>query len=535
MCKSSRYPTTRVSGSTITDDSKTPELLCDQTLGPCLFLEKSVPVDSIDHPEAGEGENANSALLDTRSALGLFGSLERLSSADCTALIGMAALSASSSVREATDLLAADVGLSRARARSAIASGGNLPRVTGSNDVIGAIAGAHVGQSAVQALRRCFDFDVAPHSVNAAGVTIGKVISAKRRNGLSRVANAAVRSEDLLTILVAAGLLSTLRISPDYISLLRNALSDADFNEPTRHSIVMRNRVVMAAYAISALDKSGLNLGAEQLKLGPPLWRFRAAPWILPVVEPGTPGAVAKLLSTARALNLNFVLPGCSPFDSPGTAEDVELARALAITAEHSMTKMVDRPAWFAGELPGDPQVLLIEDDSCAYAWVGRNGRGMLVCFDTTYFYPSVVDEPGVAYAIACAIGWYIDLTVALKTRPKSTSRYVRAGGTKSVWCYKPTSGWHQDIWEIAGGNRNPPRPHRVSPFVRRLPAGQHPNPQHVAEAPARIRKRMKPGYTWVHGHPRGAGESVDWVNRLSKESALAGILGSIGYRNWSS
>jgi hypothetical protein len=196
------------------------------------------------------------------------------------------------------------------------------------------------------------------------------------------------------------------------------------------------------------------------------------------------------------------------------------------------MRKWFDRPMWFDGG-QGQAQILIVEDDHYAYAWVGQRRRGMLVSFDTEDFQAFRLDEPGAAFATAAAIGWYIDLCVTVRRSSTGTATVTRIKkGTKTTGAaYRPTAAWRHQHQSVVKGVRRPPRPHIVAAFIRRVPQGQNPNPAHVMAAPKRLRARMGRRDTWVRAHLRGGSQVTDWPIELSKYSALADILAAMATR----
>ena len=152
---------------------------------------------------------------------------------------------------------------------------------------------------------------------------------------------------------------------------------------------------------------------------------------------------------------------------------------------------------------------------------------GLLVAFDPEEFVPYALGESGVGFAIGCSISWFLDCTISLKK--KAIREYTRRNSKMSSSDpirYMPTPTFVSDRAKVESGESTPPRPSVVAAHIRHLRTG-YPNPRHLAEAPTRLRKRMKSHDTWVRRHNGGGGSSSFKIKkRLGKHSALADSLG---------
>lgn len=460
--------------------------------------------------------------------------IQEMKEAGPDALLGAAALACSADRAEARRKLKEHFGFPPSRASAAVRIGAALGTWHG-RDPLGAIAGGRLSPSILKALDHIMGDTVEPHGPDAGPITVKALRSAASRHEVRKLATAAAKSRDKPTMLVAAALLASIgeELGQDFASVLQQGLAWPQEGLRRSTARTMANRVVASAFAIDGVNAGGLRLGPRSWRDGSTSWRFRAGLWALAADNVDAPATLCDLLDAANQRGLRFVLPGDHPFGDPGIATDVAYARDTAASAAPSLTKWFDRPVWFDGG-PGQPQILMSQDDEYAYAWVGQSGKGMLVAFDTEEFVQYSLDEPGTMFATAAAIGWYIDVSIGLKKDPKGSSTMVRqAGGTKrSGHSYKPTAAFNRQLDDVTSGRATPPRPHRVAAFVRHLGPGKRPNPWHVAQAPKRLRANMGKGDTWVRAHDRGGTVAkVDWSVRLSQHSALADILGLIERR----
>ena len=483
--------------------------------------------DGVAFPQHRQPSGPPSSVAELASAMSA--ATREIEDAGATVLIGMAALSATRSVRQAVALLRRDFAMPERRAEKAVRLGMTLGRVEGRHEPLGVLADMTVSQRNREALASMFD-DVltARDGAEAAALSFGAVLAAVNSRRLDRVATAAARSEDYPSLLAATALIAAVRSSDDFLELLDAGVRRSTLARAQGRRTRLRNRVLMAAYALAASERTGMSLGGSRWRSAPAPWRAAAAPWVLSVFDPDARAGVDRLLTAVRARRLNFVTPGVMPFRCPGTPSNVGEARALASAMSPDLKKSPNRPMWF----DGDPQILLVEHETIAYAWVGRNRRGMLVSFDTDHLQPFLVCEPGVHYAVAAAIGWYVDVSVVLRAKPNGnrTIDLVTGGpGDRLAGrSFRPNPSWRQQRSEVISGGRTPPDPHWVSAHLRRLPPGRHPRRDHVAEAPRRLRNLMGPRDTWVRAYATGTGTTIDLPVYLSEYSALADILGKM-------
>lgn len=136
------------------------------------------------------------------------------------------------------------------------------------------------------------------------------------------------------------------------------------------------------------------------------------------------------------------------------------------------------------------------------YAWVGANGKGVLVAFDPVNLVGYGLDEPGVRAALAHALGWFVDVSVSLRQTPGGTTslRRAGAGSTISGYRYVPTPSHHNQVHQVAGGQSRPPRITGVQSHVRQLKS-RKPSAAARSRAPRRLRDIMGPKDTFVRGH----------------------------------
>jgi hypothetical protein len=424
-------------------------------------------------------------------------------------------------------MLRDEFGFSPQRATTAVRAGRNL-QLNPASDPVGAIAGFSISRSRLLEMKRLLPGTAGERGGSRA--TLSSVRSHIQKGTVRELAAAAVRSKDQPTVLVTAALIAALGGAglQDFVTALQSGLvGTGDLEGRHPNSAGVANRMIGAAYGLSATSRAGLDLGSDRWSGQATNWRFRAAPWVLPLVEPRSPEAVVELLTGLADRQLSFVLPGENPFPCPGSPESVALARDTATSAATDISRWYDRPMWFDGG-PAGPQILLVEDDSYAYAWVGRAGRGMLVAFGTEGFDIWRLREPGTDYALTAAIGWYIDVSVSLRREAKGSAAIRRSSeGTKRRGAtYRPTPVYEKQRRDVEAGERTPPRPHLVARHVRDLGPERWPNLDHIADAPPRVQRMLGPHDTWVRAHQRGKGTPSEWVTRLTKWSALADLLG---------
>jgi hypothetical protein len=453
-----------------------------------------------------------------------------LTDAGPTVLLGTTALGYTKTQQSARAVLRDDFGFNPARAQSALRAASDVFAGTTAYP-IDALAGMPLASGLRALLRRLL-----PGEAQDAGAAPKRVsLEALRRHAdyhsVDQMARAAVQSKDGPSMLVVAALLASLGPQVDqFTSLLQSGLGYGFAMPNYRGRQQTIDRVLSAAFALDSARQQGILLGQRRsFPNTTSTWRFRAAPWVLATVEPDTPTALRELLAAIHYRNLTFVLPGEDPFPYSASSGDVSLAQDMGVSAAAKLTKWFDRPMWFAGP-KGTPQILLTQDNDFAYAWVGRSRRGVLVAFDTENFTTYTLDEAGTNFAKAVAIGWYIDLSISLRKAPTGTTTIKRsAGGTRiSGASYRPTAAYLQQRHQIVSGQTDPPLPHVVAAFIRHLGPNQRPNPEHVAEAPKRLRKLMGRHDTWVRSHTRGGAVEIDYAVHLTSASALGDILGTI-------
>jgi hypothetical protein len=231
---------------------------------------------------------------------------------------------------------------------------------------------------------------------------------------------------------------------------------------------------------------------------------------------------------------LKFAEPGASPFPFLDSAPELEDARLRLHTCAGRLTKWFDRPMWFDGG-PRQVQVLMTQDqDRYMYAWVGVDGVGLLVAFDLIDLLPYGQDITGVRAALALALGWYLDVSVSLRSSASGTVTLTRAStGTATTGArYVPKPSFAQQVQHVLGGTHAPPRPHGVVAHLRTYTNGYKPSARARQNAPARLRANMKSNQTFVRGHVKGQGSLALLETRLSKYSALADILAGLQGRS---
>lgn len=352
-------------------------------------------------------------------------------------------------------------GLPRARTTLALRQASRFGQGDQGEDALSLIVGSPVSHQELEAL-----FELLPGQTAADGaprhrLCFDSVEAAWLAGNPRSIARAAATSRDVPSQLVAASMLAAMRSFGDgFASKLTAALQLPFSTGSSVRSVSIADRVLAAVYALDAKRPGGLDLGGMTWSGAPPGWRFRAAPWILPVLDPERPAAVVELLSALRGRNLRFA--GIAERRMPEAAQsDVEIARNMAASAAPRLTRWFDRPMWIDLASEHGPQILLTQDDEYAYAWVGRRGGGVLVAFDTESFSGYGLDEPDSWYALAAAIGWYIDLSVALRKAPSGTSsvRRQRGGSKLRGYSYVPTPSYGDQYRAIASGTSRPHGP----------------------------------------------------------------------------
>jgi hypothetical protein len=219
---------------------------------------------------------------------------------------------------------------------------------------------------------------------------------------------------------------------------------------------------------------------------------------------------------------LSWCSPGLNPFDFEVSPEWLERIEGTAsIVGEHLESKS-DWQVHFDSDFV---QIVMVKEWRRVRAWVGCQGFGLAVGFDTMSFKArGRVAEVGFDAALGCALAFYIDCSVFRDpdqlTAPTMQLRAARNAREPQVWI--PTPEFDDRLLEL----RSHPveaRAHWVVAHLRR----QFPDPLHVVEAPPHLRARMGPDDTWVRGHPR---EGQNWstlLQHFDRHSALADALGS--------
>lgn len=239
--------------------------------------------------------------------------------------------------------------------------------------------------------------------------------------------------------------------------------------------------------------------------------------------------AVSALLDAAHARKLSFAPLGSNPFGFPDSQAELTDVLLRARAYDDQLTKWFTEPMWFDGG-PGGVQILITQDeDNYMYAWVGSNGAGLLVTFDTVNLLGYGLDEPGVRAGIAIAIGWFLDISVSLRKTPGGTGtiRRTSTGTTPATgWSYVPTPIFASQQAGVSVGAA--PRLHGVLAHLRTLAAGHTPSRDAQSRAPSRLRAGMKQNQTFVRPHFRGQAYRGILDARLSKYSALADVLAGL-------
>ncbi|WP_432793597.1 hypothetical protein [Rhodococcus ruber] len=475
----------------------------------------------------------------TGPARSLPGSLTRgqvLRQLGVSGLLGVAARACSDSDSAAREMLRTEFGMSSERARKAVQLG---TRLTTDRDVnnhpLGYLAGITLSRSQARRVLALCDAQTQNAGAAATKVSLDRIQKSWGNRHLDKIVRAAASSADLVTAVVTAGLLTSMHSpteAPAAQILSESLAQSIAFDQPATERQRRSDRIVAAAYALAALRSPGLDLGDGALwDDGTVGWRFRAAPWLLPTVDPLDSTPVRRLLDAALKRTLDFVPVGASPFGYSEEIEydalDTQVVRARTLAEAGQLTKYSETPMWFDGG--DDGQVLLTMGAGHGYAWVGRHNHGVLVAFDLEYLTGYGLDEPGVRAALAMAIGWFVDVSVRLLEAPAGTNHFTRHGGNKTAgYRYLPRPTFGENVRRVAEGHHSPPRPHVVRAHIRTLPEDHNPSPEARARAPRHLRTRMGPQDTYVRQHWKSDASPADLANRLSKHSQLADIIGEL-------
>ena len=445
-----------------------------------------------------------------------------------SALLALGAVANAPSRPAAVKHLRDEFGFDSERAKAAVAVAASLTPPKAANHPIGYIAGVRISVAHAGYLSRLVEPIASEAVAPAPGLTHAEAVRAWRLGRVRPFVTSAVRSGDPSVGLVAAALLAAQHPKGNFV----RTLSDAQFHTLAgRGTRLRRNvgRVLGAAYAITGVASGGLDLGHGRVSLGTSGWRLRAAPWVLPILDETNGHSVHALLQAVEQRQLDFVEPGVNPMPYPEDHRTLRDTLAAVTAYSQRLTKWTDRPMVFDGG-PGRAQVLLTQDDFYMYAWVGANGRGVLVAFDTIDLVGYGLDEPGVRAALTHALGWFVDVSVSLRSAPSGTAALRRVGqGSKvSGYRYTPTPVYDRQAQQVAGGQVKPPTVTAVQSHVRQL-KNRRPSAAARARAPRRLRDVMGPKDTFVRGHIKGTQGVSALDTRLSKYSMLADVIGRHG------
>jgi hypothetical protein len=463
---------------------------------------------------------------------------EQRRSAGPSALLGISAVACTADASSAQTMLRDDLALSTTRARASVKVGAALSDDHGaSNTALGYLAGVKLSEAQQARLIAMLTGGSLPTGASPTVVSRAAVERAVVSNAVGRLARKAVKSDDRPSQAVLAVLLASCLDGPGarLSAPLLSSCMALTFMGPRRQSSIQRasDRLLAAAYATSGLSSVGIDLGSERWHGAPADWRFRAAPWLLPLLDATTSPALIQLLDAVRARGLTFVTPGTTPFGLPDSRDVTEYMRNVAVGQASALTKWTDWPVWFGGE-PKGVQILLTQDETYAYVWVGRRDRGQLVAFDTTDFIGWGLDEQGTVQALAYAVGWYVDISVSLRATPAGTSTIKRAaGGSKAQGIsYRPTPTYSGQHANVASGTHSPPKPHMRAAHVRDL-GNENPSDEALSHAPAKYRSQLGPHDTWVRSASVGGAAAQKAMKvHLGKHSALADALGLMDRNN---
>lgn len=448
-----------------------------------------------------------------------------------SALLGMAAMICTSDMSKARANLRSAYDFSALRANQSVKLGAALTDIAVSNSPLGYLAGVQLSSSKAGQVMALLTGTARPDGAPSGLVSYEAVNKSWRQQRIGRLARMVSRTGDRPSQAVCAALLAS-RCLDEYsiggTAALVGGLSET-FMGPKNASQLQHDadRVLAAAYAICSQSSAGLDLGSQTWNKATADWRFRAAPWLLPLLDEETSPALVDLLYAAHARGVKFVEPGQSPFNRDDSVEVTEQTRDLAVGNAANLTKWTDWPIWFS-DGADNVQVLLTQDETYAYAWVGRNMVGQVVAFDTTDFIGWGLDEPGMTQSLAYAIAWYIDVSVSLRKNPTGTTTVRRApGGSQTKgYTYKPTPTYVHQRSGVAQGTHSPPTPHMRAAHVRNL-VDRNPSQEALSHVPAKFRRQMGPHDTWVRSAKvGGAASHAEVAKHLSTSSALANVLG---------
>jgi hypothetical protein len=167
----------------------------------------NIPQVVVDGIAIGAGPAHARARSLTEQADHLKSACELVNRVGPTGIMGAAALSCTQSFKEAETLLISGWDFPASRASIAVRVGAELGRFGGGGP-LSAISGARLSQSDLVSLARLFDHDTLSEGAPAAHVSLAAVQRAAARGKLRTVADAAIRSRDRPSVLVAAALLA---------------------------------------------------------------------------------------------------------------------------------------------------------------------------------------------------------------------------------------------------------------------------------------------------------------------------------------
>lgn len=344
--------------------------------------------------------------------------------------------------------------------------GGLAKLGTTNDDPVGFLAG--VGLSKTQRERLCGNLGDPTSATQPDGdkLTISSARKSWHGRRFRRFALDAARTNDRAAMTVGAAVSASLRLhDPEGFAAGLTAAQTYPLAFGRSTGLARRaNAVLTAAYAIAAADTRGLDLGAVHWASAPPGWRIAAAPWVYANLDATNGRAVGDLLDAVHSRGLRFIQPGISPFNFTDSTSEFEDVRLRLQTGASRLTKWFDRPMWFDGGA-GQVQVLLTQDeDRYMYEWVGVDGVGVLVAFDLVDLLPYGQDVLGVRAALTLALGWYLDVSISLRssTAGSQTLQRKTTGTTTSGARYVPTPSFMHQVQQVTQGSQIPPRPHGV-------------------------------------------------------------------------
>lgn len=452
-----------------------------------------------------------------------------------TSLLGFAACATTGNEGEARSLLRLGFGLDAQRAKAAARIGALIQQGSVSNDPLGFLADVKLSRAQREKL-----FDgiggAQPKAAVGDNLTVAGAKKSWDAHKFRRYILDAARTEDPAVLGVAAAVTANLRRhDPEgFVARLTAAQTYPLASGHSTRLAGLANRVLAAAYSLAALDADGMYLGSTRWSVAPATWRAAAAPWVYAILDDTNDEAVGALLDGVHARGLRFVRPGVSPFRFRDNSAELDDARLRLQTCAPHLTKWFDRPMWFDGG-PGQVQVLLTQDDTrYLYAWVGVDGRGLLVAFDLVDFLPYGQDVAGVRAAVALALGWFLDVSISLRKSATGTAtiRQAAVGNRKAGARYIPSPSFAAQVQQASRGTHSAPRLHGVVAHLRTFTNGYQPSARARQNAPARLRATMKKNQTFVRAHLKGQGNLVLVQNRLSKHSALADVIAALQRRS---